>query len=269
MPKSPTFVAYIDESGDEGFKFSAGSSEWFVLSAAVVRASDDLAQVKLIDDVRDRLNQDRKPEHQFPPRKPLHFRDLKHEQRKFYAARVGQADLKTISVLVHKPDLASPERFAVQSRLYFYAVRLLVERISWYCRDHRRKDDGGDGSVNLVFSNRATMDYQALNRYLCHLEDSRDEFSYQAAPGIIRPDQFETHTHGRRMGLQIADAVASSYYYAVWVSPYGFTEDTYARLLVPRAYRHNGLLWGYGVKIVPRESEERRRKGEFLPGWEG
>jgi len=268
MANAATFVAFIDESGDEGFKFRAGSSDWFVLAAVVVRAADELPQVKLIDEVRDRLNQDRKPEFAIPPRKPIHFRDLKHEPRKFYAARLGRAEVKTMAVLIHKPDLASPENFLEESRLYFYAVRLLAERISWYCRDHRRKDDPGDGSVKLVFSNRATMDYQALNDHLCYLEDNRVALDYKAAPGVIQPDQFETHTHGRRMGLQLADAVASSYYYAVWVGPYGFTEDAYARLLLPRAFRHDGKLWGYGVKVVPRESEERRRKGEFLPGWE-
>src|SRR5438067_36753 len=92
VANSWTFVAYIDESGDEGFKFGAGSSDWFVLAAVVVRAADDLAQVKLIDEVRDRLNQDRKPEYRIPPKKPIHFRDLKHEPRKFYAARLGRAD---------------------------------------------------------------------------------------------------------------------------------------------------------------------------------
>ena len=268
MPNQATYVAYIDESGDEGFKFGGGSSDWFVLAAVVVRAEGELAEVKLVDEIRDRLNQDRKPEFHIPPRKPIHFRDLKHEPRKFYAARLSRADVKTIAILVHKPDLASPENFQAESRLYFYAVRLLVERISWYCRDHQHRDDAGDGSVKLVFSNRATMDYKALNTYLCHLEQNRVALDYRAAPGIIRPNQFETHTHGRRMGLQLADAVASSYYYAVWVGPYGFTEDTYARLLLPRAYRREGKLWGYGVKIVPRESEERRRKGEFLADWE-
>lgn len=26
---APTFVVYIDESGDEGFRFNGGSSKWF------------------------------------------------------------------------------------------------------------------------------------------------------------------------------------------------------------------------------------------------
>ena len=40
-----SFVAYVDESGDEGFKFlpnEQGSSRWFVLSALVVRKENDM-----------------------------------------------------------------------------------------------------------------------------------------------------------------------------------------------------------------------------------
>jgi len=67
---SATFVVYIDESGDEGFSFGAGSSDWFILSAVITRKADDLDTVKLVDAVRTRLEK--------PFRKPLHFRDLRH-----------------------------------------------------------------------------------------------------------------------------------------------------------------------------------------------
>jgi hypothetical protein len=43
-----SFIAYVDESGDEGFVFNpdgSGSSRWFVLSAAVIRQSNDLQMV--------------------------------------------------------------------------------------------------------------------------------------------------------------------------------------------------------------------------------
>jgi Protein of unknown function (DUF3800) len=51
----PTFIAFIDESGDEGFRFHAGNSEWFVLSAVVGRKKDEIETVKLVDAVRDHL----------------------------------------------------------------------------------------------------------------------------------------------------------------------------------------------------------------------
>ena len=266
MAHSATFIAYIDESGDEGFRFDGGSSLWFVLSAAVLRTAEELDQVKLIDEVRARINQGRKPGQEIPPKKPLHFRDLRHEQRKFFAHRISLGSVRTISILISKPDVASPENFSAGSRLYFHAVRLLVEGLSWYCRDNKRKSDPGDGSVALVFSNRAAMDYEALRAYIERLENDRHALGYRAVPGIIRPDQLSTQTHGRRMGLQIADAVAGSHYYAVEPSPYGLTEDGYVRLLLPHVYRRHGQLWGYGIKLFPDEAEERRRRGAILRG---
>jgi len=215
MATHPTFVAYIDESGDEGFRLGAGSSAWFVLAGVVLRREKDRAVLAIVDEVRNRLNQDRKPQYRIPDKKPLHFRDLKHEQRKFFAARIALGDFRTVCVMVHKPDLTSPEKFTAQNRLYFYAVRLLVERVSWYCRDHRRRDDAGDGSVELVFSNRASLDYKGLAAYLKYLEDNKVAFDYRADTNVVRPTQIATFTHGRRVGLQVADAVASGYFYAV------------------------------------------------------
>lgn len=264
MP-APSFTAYVDESGDEGF--APGSSDWFVLAAAILRAPEELSQVKLIDEVRDALNQRRQPKHRIPDKKPLHFRDLSHDARKLYADRIGRADLRTVAVLIHKPDLQAPETFTEGNRLYFYATRLLLERVSWYCRDHRRKEDPGDGTVRVILSNRSSMNYAALRDSLEYLETNRTALQYRAAAHVLRPNLVETYSHGRRMGLQLADAVASSYFYAVEPSGYGFTEEAYARLILGRAYRHKGQLWGYGLKLMPAEAESRRRTGGLLPGW--
>ncbi len=50
-----SFIAYVDESGGEGFVFNAdgsGSSRWFVLSAAVIRQTNDLRMVSCLKEVR-------------------------------------------------------------------------------------------------------------------------------------------------------------------------------------------------------------------------
>ena len=78
-----SFIAYVDESGDEGFVFNAdgsGSSRWFVLSAAVIRRTNDLQMVQCLKEVREVLKKE--------PKTPLHFVDLKHEQRVPYIRRV-------------------------------------------------------------------------------------------------------------------------------------------------------------------------------------
>ena len=134
--------------------------EWFVLSA-VITAGRLTETVKLVDEARAALGE--------PPRKQLHFKDLRHEHRLLYVDRIARASLKTVSILVHKPALQEPEKFQERYRLYFYTTRYLLERVSWYCRDHRYASDGGDGSAEVIFSNRSGMSYAELCGYLDRL----------------------------------------------------------------------------------------------------
>lgn len=66
------------------------------------------------------------------------------------------------------------------------------------------------------------------------------------------------------MGLQIADAVASSTYYAVQPSQHGYTEDRYIRMLKPVIYHHRGRYLGYGLKFWPQEVDEMLATEERL-----
>ncbi|MCD4686865.1 MAG: DUF3800 domain-containing protein [Anaerolineae bacterium] len=238
---SASFVVYIDESGDEGFSFAKGSSEWFVLSAVVTVKSTDLMVVKLVDRVRNVL--------QKPPKKPLHFRDLKHHQRVPYIDQISKASLRIVSVIVHKPSIREPETFQERYRLYFYSVRLLLERVSWYCRDFRPESDDGDGSAEIIFSNRSGMSYAEICKYLDLLKSS--PYDVRIDWGAVKSSQIKAYSSGRRMGLQIADAVASGFFYAVEKTSYGFTEDRYARQLKPVVYNRKGKYQGYGLKIWP------------------
>ena len=52
-------------------------------------------------------------------------------------------------------------------------------------------------------------------------------------------------TYRNLAGLQIADALASSLYYAVQVNRYGEVEDKYTQMLRPTFYRHKGKSLGY------------------------
>jgi hypothetical protein len=57
------------------------------------------------------------------------------------------------------------------------------------------------------------------------------------------------------MGLQIADAVASAFYYGVQVNPQGFNEPRYAAMLRPVVYSHKSRRLGNGLKLWPRETD--------------
>ena len=245
-----SFTAYIDESGDEGFVFlpgEKGSSRWLVLSAVVFRKAKDLEAVRVMREVRTLLGKD--------PKKALHFREMKHEHRVPYVRALATAPMRTVSVLIHKPSITEPEKFQNEAfRLYRYATRLLVERVSWLCRD-TRKDNEGDGSCELIFSNRSAMSYEDLRKYLRLLKD-KPGTDARIDWNAIRPQQVRAVNHDQLAGLQMADAVASSLFFAVNLTQYSEVEDRYFRMLRPTIYRHakTGEL-GYGLKFWPGSLE--------------
>ena len=245
-----SFTVYIDESGDEGFIFypnERGSSRWLVLSAAVFRKNNDLDAVRLMREVREKLGKE--------PKKALHFREMKHEQRVPYVRAIGEAQIRTVSVLIHKPSIKEPERFQSESfRLYRYATRLLLERVSWLCRDNYKEGEG-DGTAEIMFSNRSAMSYDDLRDYLGHLKETADVKDVRVDWNVVRSERVRAVNHDQLAGLQIADAIASGIYFAVNLNPYGDAEDRYLRLLAPTFYRHKKTTLGYGLKFWPEDFE--------------
>lgn len=256
MASPATFVAYIDEAGDEGFKLGKGSSEWFVLGAVILRRASEMPEIKLIDDVRARLNRGRAADRQFPAKKALHFRDLQHDVRKYYASRIAQANLTSAVVLIKKWDWLSDFQTPTEQKeagrlLHARAAAALIQSISHYCQKVHQSDEAGDGSVDLIFSSRSTLDYDVLRSFVdSALSDkSTAQLRDSVSPGIVRASQIQAIMHSKSMGLQIADAITSSYFYAVEASQDGFTEDAYVRLLLPCAYNEAEKLIGQGVRF--------------------
>jgi len=242
MPAS--FVAYIDEAGDEGFKFlpnEAGSSRWFVLSAVVFRHSGTLAPVQALAEVRTTLNVEAK--------KPIHFRDLKHEKRVVCTSIIAKYPFRTVTVASYKPDIDDPEHYrSNKDLLYRYLTRLLLERVSWLCRDNKKPEEG-DGCVDLVFSDRAAMSYEDMRAYLRHLQAQMDG-SVRIHWPAIKTENIRAVQHAKLAGLQVADAVASSTFFALHLNPYGHAEPRYANILKGHVYRHKQSRLGYGLKFL-------------------
>lgn len=243
-----SFIAYIDESGDEGFTFledGTGSSRWFVLSAAVFRRSNEPSVVAALKGARATLKMESK--------KPFHFSDMKHEPRLVLLNAVAQLGFRTVTILSYKPDIADVETYqANKCLLYRYLTRLLIERVSWLCRDCR-KADGEDARVELIFSDRASMSYGDIRAYIELLRrqseaDSRISIHWPS----IDVGNLRAVAHAHLAGLQVADAVATSYLYGVRLSRFGVADPSYLRLLRRHPYRHRGTCFGYGVKFLSR-----------------
>ena len=248
------FVVYIDESGDEGFKFlenNNGSSRWFVLSATVVRKTNDAKMVELARTARQLLGK--------PPKHVLHFRHLKHEQRVPLVRLIGQASLRTVNVLVHKPSIHNPEIYQQDGHmLYRYCTKLLLQRVSWLCRDNALKGQGC--AADLIFSNRSAMSYDQIREYFRLLKKQSETSSdIRIHWGAISADSVRAVNHDQLAGLQIADAVASSIYYAANKTQYGEVEEGYMRLIGKTVYRNKGQVDGYGLKFWCDDDSEKKR----------
>ncbi len=248
-----SFRAYIDESGDEGFKFRTSydeqaSSDWFVLSAFITRKNTDLETVKIIDKVRQ--------EFKLHLKKHVHWKDLKHPEKVRYTQIISGLQARVIGVCIHKPSLLEPEKFQQRYRLYFYATRYLIERVSWLARDnHKPEKWGGDGTIELLFSNRQGMSYKEMKEYLQKLKEKKETgHDIQIEFGFVPFDGIQTQTPSRSMGLQLADAAAGAFFNALERDNYGNTEPKYLQILSPILYRHLKIVGGYGLKIMPREA---------------
>lgn len=246
------FVAYIDEAGDEGFKFldgERGSSRWFVLSATVIRKINDLQMVEAAREARRTLGK--------PEKYVLHFRDLKHEQRVPLVRVIAKAPIRTVSILIHKPSIRNPETFQQEAhKLYRYATRLLLERVSWLCRNNAKD---GQCKADLIFSNRSAMSYSDLRLYLNRLlVQSSNSPDISIDWGAIGAERVRAVNHDKLAGLQIADAVASSVFFAANRSQYGEVEERYLKMLAPTVFQSKGRVEGYGLKFWCEPAEKER-----------
>lgn len=260
-----SFLAFIDESGDDGLgKYrepggKGGASTWLVISAVIFRRTYSLDAVSWRDEISLRMP-DRKA-------RTLHFAELNHSQKLLAAQVLREKPVRAISVLAAKrpiPDGIYTEK----NQLYFYMTRYLLERVSWLCRDMRPRVPEGDGRVAVTFSRRGGMSYGDFRDYLRGLKAAKEKDVRIHWP-VIDIDAVDAQDHSRNASLQLADAVASSVANGIEPDRYGNIEPRYATTLKKITYAHAGKFMSYGMKIVPRpeecdlNSDQKAFLGEF------
>lgn len=247
-------MAYIDESGDEGFVFSDSppkkSSEWWVISAVVVRESNH-------QELEDSVSTYRAL---YPRGKPFHFSDATHERRIGFITYLMRANVRFISIITHKPTLLSvkPEIATKKHYLFYYTAKLLIERITWLCDFF--VDDDESKKAKIVISDRGQLRRAHLDNYLSIL---RGITATEASMGIdvgnhdikwrrISDELIIIEPHNSLAGLQAADAVASGMRAALELTLHNQTEHRYAKMLAPKTWRRYRSLMKYGLKIEPQ-----------------
>lgn len=104
------------------------------------------------------------------------------------------------------------------------------------------------------------MSYEELKDYLNRLDQlSNNSNDVNIDWNAIKNDRVRAVNHEQMAGLQIADAVATSVFYAVNKSLYGHTEERYLEKIKNTLYRNKGRVEGYGLKIWCEEDSEIKR----------
>lgn len=254
MGMAHTFIAYIDESGDDGLSGnyrgagrSGGSSHWLGIGAVVWRASRDLDAVEWAKSIGNKLSNQRK-------RQTLHFLNLNHVQRIMAVNELAGKPMRVVAVVSNKKSIPLGT-YNHKNQLYHYISRYLIERISWLCRDMRRHAPEGNGKVRIVFSRRGGMSDCDFKDYLRRLKESNDADVKIHWP-VIDIDGIQSFDQANRRGLQIADIAISSICSALEPDLYGNCEPRFIKSIKQNIYNRKENYLSYGAKILIRPDLE-------------
>lgn len=252
MNKRHGFIAFIDESGQEGGDHNAGASEFFVISAVICRTD------KTVTPLPSAFSRAAKRLGHGPEWRPRKFSSNSNPGIKYVVAdELGAAALRHVSIIAHKPTFNSPAMTERHGKMYFFVSQLLLERISWACRDAHRLRPSGNGKAAILFSHRTTLSYDAFRRYAEEIRDGHSKYESFAAWDHLDLKAIRARPHSKHCdGLLAADWVASSFGCALERKPNtGLTDDRFVRRLRRNVYRYDKKSWTNGVKLFPPEAE--------------
>ena len=224
------FNVYIDEAGDEGFKFRAapekGSSRFFVLSALIVPATKDSELARVTTEIKRMLNYQPRDMH-----RPLHFCKLGHDKRKVCVNKLADFDGFEIITVVFDKQHCYKDYFKTP-KLYHTACHLLLLNLNVFLNVHIAK-------AHLIFDNRGNTRHSKLKEYV---EEEVDTSRFLSS--VPRPST-------QVKCLQLADIIASSIYQAFEPNQYNDVEPCFIQKLHPKIFCHNGKCWGSGLTLAP------------------
>lgn len=225
------FRVYVDEAGDRGW--GGSSSSIFNLSAVMIRDSD----ADNLKDLRNSLCVDLGK----PPNTVLHWSEniKTHGARKFVSTTLGGAPITVANVVVHKKSLmGSGTALTDPDKQYNYAVRRLLERVSWHV------DELG-GEAIITFAHIRRFPYEKLNAYFDVLKSVGSKVRWTA----IR--KWKIDQPNRIPLLQISDIAAGCTHSAFRPDKFGAYEAEYLMNLVPTIYmRRPAHVSSYGMNLV-------------------
>ncbi len=108
---------FIDESGDRGFKFEKGSSEYFCVAAVIFESGSDIEKAGTsILELEQKLSIKNNPNIY-----EWHFNKTPYPRQKAFFETVSNLPFEIIFIAIHKPSLQD-ERLKRNSNLFYHEM---------------------------------------------------------------------------------------------------------------------------------------------------
>lgn len=229
------FNCYIDESGDEGIE--TGGSRWFILGALIVPNEEDLQISTMVSRVKKKFGHDDKF--------VLQWKKIKKHSQKLYICQEYQTEQWTFACVATDkthPFITKAPGLKLKYALYFYSARLLLERLSWYARNH------GNRKALPIFEYRSNTSYDEMREYFRYLRG-------WMPPTRIRWNNLEYRNFKilpKKLSrlLQASDNLCGAVKDGLEYDGYGNVEPRYVLSIGSRFYRRNNNLFSYGLKFL-------------------
>lgn len=216
-------TAYIDEAGDLGIN---KGTHWFVLTAVIVEKTDEPAIRARMAAIKTRLNI-----HEIHLRKTTDFM-----KRAVIVRELSDMPFVYMNVIV---DTSKFDETKIPNPMiaYNYVCKYLLQRVSWYLRDHGKTAD-------IMLSARSTSRDGELIDYI------KDKLLPYPANGIEGQlfCKITAKTAATWDMLQLADVCATSTFLTYEVNGWGFCTPCYMSAISNHLYNRNGRIDTYGIK---------------------
>jgi hypothetical protein len=265
----PAYIAFCDEAGDPGLKEKA--SEWFIVSAVVVRA--DRAGVELVrwlERIRRPMRGRQRPD--------LHFYLLKPWMKERASRFLGKLPVRCFAVISHKQNMIGHRNERVEARyawrdyapdgqtwtvkprtnwFHNWMLKVLLERVTAYCEARSLREYGEPRLVDIKIAERGGF---SIGDFKSALEIDRRDWhagtgtleSYLAWP-VVDLKYVQSAPAAQVPGMQLADIVSGSFLHAVDLKRLGECNTNYATNLTRRmAMNGQDVVRDFGVMAWPR-----------------
>jgi len=225
--KAIEYNAYIDESGDEGIN---RGSNYFILTAIIVKKENDLDIARKVDSIKENLELNRISQ--------LHWNRVKGRPNKqMIVDSIKDLDIILINVIIDTRKI----KFIPSKDMYYYFTEYLYERISKMMIEM-------NGCASLYISSRSQLNKEDLIGYIKR-RSKKHSIDYSRIN--LTKEQIKIHPNKQKRILQLADCCCSALGHAI---KYNNKQccDIYKPLLSKCYSRYNHIN-NYGIKFVPPE----------------